>query len=153
RLVISPSISRTNVVTTYLFTINDRTLSARMLHYNFTSRMHGYARHLAAVAAFRWRQHAQRFGPIDGGNRRWAVARVAATGFVAQGFQNFLRGDWHFVDAHAYGVVDRVGNGGWYGEQRSLSNFFRAEGTVGVGVFNQVGLDVAHLHRRWALVF
>src|ERR1041385_1902654 len=69
------------------------------------SRVYCNARHLAAVAAFSRRQHAQGFGPVDYRNGGGAEAALAAARFVFQSTQHFLRSDRHFVDTNSDRVV------------------------------------------------
>src|SRR6185503_4242796 len=116
------------------------------------SGMDGHARHLRSVAAFRGCQHSQRLGPVDGGNSAGAKTTFASARFFLQCAKNFFRRDWDFVDAYADGVVDRVGNRWRHRQQRSLTHFLRAVWTIRIGILDQVSLDVAHLHRRWAFV-
>src|SRR5712692_1287954 len=115
--------------------------------------MHGHARHLFPIAAFGRSEHTQRFGPFDRWNRSWTVTRIAPLGFLAQRFQNFLRCDRNFIDAYAHSIVNRVGDGWRNWQQWPLPYLLSTKWPVGIGIFDQISLDVAHLHRRWALVF
>src|ERR1051325_5206727 len=115
--------------------------------------MHGHARHLAPVAAFVGREDFERLRPLDIGYGLGPVAAFFALCFFAQRREDFLGRDGHFVYADADGIVDGVGDRGHDGQERALSDLFRAERAVRVCVFDQVGLNIAHLKRRRALVF
>src|SRR5712671_5435182 len=62
-----------------------------------------------------------------------------------QRFEYFLRRNRHLVDSDPDGVVDSIRDRGHHRQQWSLADFLRAERSVGVGILDQVGDDVAHL--------
>ena len=58
----------------------------------------------------------------------------------------------NLIDAHADGVVDRVGHRRHDRQQRSLPDFLRAERTLRIGMLDQVGEDLRHVQAGRALV-
>src|SRR5439155_2854200 len=116
-------------------------------------RMHRYARYLATIAAFRRRWYSQRFRPLYRWNRVRTKARIPATMPLAQGLQNFFRRDWNLIDPNTDSIVHGICDCRWNRQQRALPNFFRTEWPIGIRIFNQKSLNVAHLQRGRTLIF
>src|SRR5688500_5215497 len=124
-----------------------------MIFYASILGMHSDVWHLGAVASFRWRQDSQGVGPRNRWNTVGTEASVAATCFITKSTHDFFRCDWHFVDADAHRIVDGIRDGGWNRQQGSLAHLLRPVWSIRIRIFDQVRLDVAHLHRRRTLVF
>ena len=81
-----------------------------------------------SVAAFpRRRQREAAGGQSMAGNAEGRTRGGLPAALASQRLQNLFRCDRHFVDAHADRVVDGVGHRRHHRQQRSLSDFLRAE--------------------------
>src|SRR5437660_11922232 len=116
-------------------------------------RMYSCARYLATVAAFRRRWNSQRFRPLYRWNRVRTKSRIPPRLLLAQGLQYVFRRDWNFIDPNTDSIVDRICDCRWNRQQRALPNFFRTEWPIGIRIFNQKSLNVAHLQRGRTLIF
>src|SRR5512138_326567 len=109
------------------------------------SRMNCYMRHLFAITTFRRSQHPQRFRPLNRRHGDGSKSTLTASCLVFQGLEHFLRCNWHFINSHAYRIVNGVRDSRWHWQQRTLTDFFRAVWSVWIRIFDEVGLYIAHL--------
>src|SRR5437016_363691 len=105
-----------------------------------------------SITAFPGGSHSRGLRPRQVGEPERPEARLLALLLAAQRLEDLFRGDRHFVDADADGVVHRVRDGGRHGEERALPALLRAEGANGAGALDDVSDHVAHLERGGALV-
>jgi hypothetical protein len=75
-----------------------------------------------------------------------------AGGLCLQRAQNPLGSHWNLIHAHAHRVVHRVGDRRHDRQQRTLSDFLRAERPLRIRMLDEVGEDLGHVQARRALV-
>src|SRR2546428_2673064 len=92
-----------------------------------------------SIASFPWRWDNARFGIFDLGKCRRTITRVLALLLFLQSLEHFLGSQRDLIDAHSDRIVNRVADRGGDRQQRPLSYFFGAKGSVGIGILYQVG--------------
>src|SRR6267154_2593694 len=132
--------------------IRSASVSVRGCRYRNVGSLSMHALHGFAVTAFPGCGHASRLWPRNLGKRRRSVASFFSPLLFPDGLENLLGSDGHLVYPDANGVVDRIGDRRHHRQERSLANLLRPERAVRVGIFDQIGDDVAHFERGGALV-
>src|SRR5260221_13075608 len=124
--------------------IRKASVSVRGCRYRNVGSLSMHALHGFAVTAFPGCGHASRLWPRNLGKRRRSVASFFSPLLFPDGLENLLGSDGHLVYPYAYGVVDRIGYRRHHRQERSLAKLLRPEGAVRVGIFDQIGDEVAH---------